>query len=345
MMTVKLNETQPAPVSERELTQPVALCDQRGRLNPGAVGWSRRPLHTCNLRGAWLRKKRWNYWCVTTDQHLFSVTLSNIDYSSVAFVYLLEYATGRFYEKTVISPKQIDLPPTVMGQISFRSQELTCSIDDEGERTRIDVECPRFGPAPLRASLSIARPANLETMNVVIPWSDRRFQFTSKQLCLPAIGLVELGAEPIALEGFACLDYGRGIWPYKSIWNWGAFSGRQNGRTVGVNLGGRWTDGTGYTENAVLVDGRLSKLGETVQFAYDRRDFQRPWRVQTVGSGRVDLTFTPFFERVAKTNMLVVRSEVHQMIGRYSGSFVTDDGERIEVRDMIGWAEDHRARW
>ena len=38
---------------EREITDPVDLCDEKGRLNPDAVGWSRSPL----IR--WLRSRRW----------------------------------------------------------------------------------------------------------------------------------------------------------------------------------------------------------------------------------------------------------------------------------------------
>ena len=44
---------------EREITQPVDLCDARGVLNPQAVGWSRRPLVRSNLSGHRLRKKKW----------------------------------------------------------------------------------------------------------------------------------------------------------------------------------------------------------------------------------------------------------------------------------------------
>ncbi|MEV5398578.1 hypothetical protein AB0N26_20700 [Streptomyces cellulosae] len=37
--------------AEREITSPVDLCLPDGRLNPAAVGWTRRPLHRANLRG------------------------------------------------------------------------------------------------------------------------------------------------------------------------------------------------------------------------------------------------------------------------------------------------------
>ena len=36
---------------EPEITEPVDLCLPDGRLNPAAVGWTRRPLHRANLRG------------------------------------------------------------------------------------------------------------------------------------------------------------------------------------------------------------------------------------------------------------------------------------------------------
>ena len=55
---------------EPEITQPIQLCDEKGLLNPNAVGWSRSPRHDCNLRGHWPRKKRWNYWAIVTP-HIF----------------------------------------------------------------------------------------------------------------------------------------------------------------------------------------------------------------------------------------------------------------------------------
>jgi hypothetical protein len=176
--------------TELELTAPVNLCDANGRLNPAAVGWSRRPLHACNLQGAWPRKKRWNYWCVTTDQHLFSVTLSDLDYAGMAFAYFLEFETGRFHELTVMTPfgSGMNLPDTVEGSMRFQHKSLTCALTEQPGGVRIQVESPNFGGAPLAAELLVTRPDDAESMNVVIPWSRRRFEFTSKQPCLPAAG-------------------------------------------------------------------------------------------------------------------------------------------------------------
>ncbi len=335
---------------EPELTDPVRLCDSKGRLLPASVGWSRRPLHTCNLSGHWPRKKKWNYWCVATDKHLFSVTLSDIDYVGVAFAYFLEYATSRFIEQTVLVSlgRGCVLPETPDGDVAFRHKALDLSFTQGGEATRIRVDSPAFGGTTLSADLLVERPKGHETLNVVIPWSRRRFQFTSKQNCLPVTGTVSLGDRTFAFqpgEAFACLDFGRGVWRYATFWNWGSCSGTQNGRSVGLNLGGGWTDGTGMTENAICLDGRISKVSEQLSFSYDQSDLLRPWAIRTRSSDRIDLRFTPFYERIARTNLLVVRSEVHQLFGRYSGAVVADNGERIDLDGMLGWVESHKARW
>jgi hypothetical protein len=41
----------------------------------------------------------------------------------------------------------------------------------------------------------------------------------------------------------------------------------------------------------------------------------------------------------------VIDSEVHQMFGRYSGRVIADAGQASEIDGLIGFAEEHRARW
>jgi hypothetical protein len=350
----------PASMASRELSEAVRLCDpaRPGRLDPDAVGWSRLPLHRCDLSGAWLRKKRWNYWAFTNETHLFSATVSNIDYAGLAFVYVADFERGSVLEATVVTPfgRGCALPETVHEDVVFRSRKLQIAMRQrvDPRRVEIRVDMPGFAGRGLHAELEASYPEGHETLNVVIPWDDRRFQFTAKHNTLPAHGCVRLGAsgehpaEEIAFAGaqsFACLDFGRGIWPRRCAWNWGAASGTQDGRSIGLNLGGKWTDGTGATENALCIAGRLTKIDEDLVWEYDRDAWLAPWRVRAPASGALDLRFTPGLERVAALNVGLVRSEVHQLFGRWSGSLRAAGGEAIEVRDLVGWAEEHRAIW
>ncbi len=336
---------------EPELTKPVELCDQRGKLNPEAIGWSRQPLHFCNLHGHWPRKKRWNYWAIVSSTHLFSVTLSNIDYLGLPFIYLLDFKTKAFFEKTLLKPLGIGchLPPEVSGDIFFEDPAMSIAMVNTNGDTRLTVACPNFYGKPLQAEFLVHKPTGHETLNVVIPWSDKRFQFTSKQNTLPTEGILEWGDQKIQFgldDTFACLDLGRGIWPFSCFWNWSSFSTRlPNGTLVGVNLGAGWTDGTGMNENALCVDGKLTKISEDIIFNYDSKNFMSPWRLYTTATDRVDLEFIPFYERVAKTDALVIGSEVHQMMGTFQGRLKPDKGEPLYIEQAIGWAEDHQACW
>lgn len=70
----------------------------------------------------------------------------------------------------------------------------------------------------------------------------------------------------------------------------------------------------------------------------------KPWQF-TDNQGRLDLTFTPFKDRIAQTNLGIIFSEVHQMFGRYNGKAITDDGRVIQIENLVGFAEEHQARW
>ena len=336
---------------EPELTEPVNLCDAKGNLNPDAIGWSRHPLHHCNLKGHWLRKKQWNYWAVVSPTHLFSVTLSDVDYLGLPFVYVLDFETKKFVEKTLLKPfgGGIEMPPEVAADVRDDGPAMPIALLQNDQGVQIKVSCPDFEGHPLEADIQVFIPENHESLNVVIPWSENRFQFTSKQNTLPAEGTVKWGDQVITFdrqETFACLDFGRGMWPYECFWNWSSFSTRlADGRTVGVNLGAGWTDGTGLNENGLCLDGKLFKLSEDIAFEYDNQNFMAPWKLTTTETDRVNLVFTPFFERTATTDALVIRSEVHQMFGRFSGTVKSDSGEVYTVKDVIGWAEDHHAKW
>jgi len=63
-----------------------------------------------------------------------------------------------------------------------------------------------------------------------------------------------------------------------------------------------------------------------------------------IGPGRSRVPAFP--ERVAKSDFLVVRSEVHQLIGRYEGRITPDGGQAVSVDGLVEWAEErHARRW
>ncbi|MFV2177866.1 DUF2804 domain-containing protein [Actinomadura sp. LOL_016] len=325
---------------EREIVRPVDLCLPDGSLNPAAVGWTRRPLHRANLRG-WGRAKRWEYWGIVTPRHIVGLVASSLDYAGVHGVYVLDRETGEELGRDAVVPLAAGArfpDRSGEGTASVRGGGVAVGTREEPDGTRLRALAPAIG---VDLDLTVPVPDGHESLGVVIPWTANRFQYTVKDVGRPVHGTLRLpsGTHPVSAgDSFAVLDHGRGKWPYRMTWNWAAAAAPG----LALQLGGQWTDGTGMTENALFVNGRLHKIGDELDWAYDRTDWLRPW---TITGPRVQAEFHPFHERVSRTELGVVGSETHQCFGTFGGRARTDDGAWIDLDGLTGWAEEARQRW
>ncbi len=48
------------------------------------------------------------------------------------------------------------------------------------------------------------------------------------------------------------------------------------------------------------------------------------------------IQFFSFYERIAKTDLLILKSEDHQLFGRFSGTIEIDTGKTIQFKDIVG---------
>jgi Domain of unknown function (DUF2804), N-terminal/Domain of unknown function (DUF2804), C-terminal len=344
---------------QRELTTTSPLLDKDGNLVQ--VGWARQPLLDCNLEKARFyrlarplqafRLKRWDYYGVTTPEFFFSATLAHLGYAGTVFCYTVDFTRGELDEETLLVPlgRGIHLPRNSdEGDGVFDNGKVRIAFRLEGANRQVQVDWPAFNNGQgLSADVSLHLRPEHESLAIVIPIPERRFYYNRKINCLPAAGWVQRGKVRTTLtpqDSLGNLDWGRGAWEYRSFWVWASASTfLPDRRTLGLNLGFGFGDTSAATENAIILNGRVHKLGQ-VRFDYDSSDFMRPWRM-TAPSGRLDLEFIPFKERVARSHVLLIQSEVHQMFGHYQGQVVTDDGETILIQGVTGFAEEHHAQW
>lgn len=349
------------PIHEREITAPVDLCTPDGRrLAPAARGWSRTPLHTANLRGRPLRTKRWDYWAVLAGDLVLAVTYGDVGYLGMATVWWADLDTGTEGGRDVPAPlgRGLHLPDLPGSEpLRARAKHLRLDLVDDPGGTTIGAHWDEADGTPAALDVRVETPPGHESLNVVIPWSDTTFQYTSKHQARPAHGTLRVGdvehrigadrAEPGGTgPAWGVLDVGRGRWPYSTRWNWGGGAGvATDGTTVvGIQVGGRWTEGTGHTENGVIVDGRLTKIGQELDWDYDWDAPLRPWRVHHP-DGSLDLTLTPRHDRHTKVQALVLATEVHQVFGPWTGHVTAEDGTVVTVDGIDGFAEESRSRW
>jgi Domain of unknown function (DUF2804), N-terminal/Domain of unknown function (DUF2804), C-terminal len=345
---------------QTEILQPGPLLTSSGRL--AQVGWSRQPLLDCNLeRAAFypfylrpfqrLRVKRWDYYAVFTPRRFFSATIADLGYAGNIFVYTVDFATGELHEEGLVIPLSsgVRLPRNSdQGDSTYAGKGVQLSFRLQAGLRQVSVDWPAFHDGRgIQADIRLHCTPEHESMAIVIPIEQKRFYYNRKINCMPAEGELRYGEVHEVLEtrhAVGSLDWGRGVWAYRSFWNWASASGfLPDGRTVGLNLGCGFGDTSAATENCLVLNGRIHKL-EQVEFDYEPGNYKKPWRF-TDSQDRLALDFTPFAERVARTDLKVITSEVHQMFGRYNGQVTADNGEVLQIKDLIGFAEEHQASW
>jgi len=343
---------------QNEITERDFLLDSRGELRHR--GFSKRPVLIYNPENVnvsriglvnRLRIKEWDYYGITTPDFYFSATVSNVGYMGLVFAYFIDFHDRTRLMKVLPTPMGLGcrLPrQSDTGDVHFHLVGVSMRFVRERERRVLEVKWRRFSRgADLHAELVLEQPEDLESIVVATPISKGHFYYNQKINCMPVSGRIRCGGIDSELAGdsaLATLDWGRGVWEYRTFWNWASASGfLPDGRRFGLNLGAGFGDLSAATENCVFVEGKMTKYGE-VKFEYDRSETMKPWRLVS-DDGKLDLTLAPFFDSGQKTNLILASTQGHQMFGRYSGRAVTQDGEAIELSGLIGWAEEHLARW
>ncbi|WP_193598401.1 DUF2804 domain-containing protein [Microbacterium sp. YJN-G] len=335
--------------SERELTDPVRLLDDRGLQNPAAIGWTRRQLIDTDGVGqgarGWGRNKRWEYWAITSPTHIIALTIGALDYANVRGVWVLDRARREEVDLFEISPLDlgVELPGTLgHGPARSRGRRATLEFVDADAGTLLLARTPR-----VNVDIVATRPSRHEAMGTAAPFSPFHAEYTVKDVDRPAHGTIRVdGVEYDVPAGssWAILDHLRGRLPYRTHGNWGAGAGMAGRRRIGLQLGGCGPLAVrhGVSQNAFTVDGRLHKVAGALEWQFDADDWSAPWHVR---NDRMLLEFTPFHVRSSRTELLLVASTANQAFGHWSGRLRADDGEWIEADGILGWAEDVRSRW
>lgn len=331
-----------------EITHPVDLCLPSGALNPSAIGWTRKALHRANLHPAplgsraatWSRTKRREHWGIITPDHLITLTVNSLNYAAQQQVWILDRQENTVIEESSLVPlaRQVELPEAPgAGQVRALTRDLAIATDPEQGTARLRAKTPR-----VRLDLHVDTAT--ESLGVVIPWTDRQFQYTLKSSAMPVTGRLTIDDTdvPIGPDAWANVDHGRGRWPYATSYTGAVASGMVDGLRTGLHLGGLWTAETGSTENALIRDGRLHYLPDETLWTFDPGSTTGTWIVE---GDRVEARLTPFHHSATSTNLGIVATTTTGLWGTWSGWVVDDDGARHHLDGLIGSVEFTSNRW
>jgi len=302
------------------------------------------------------RIKEWDYYAVCTDRFALALTIDHNGYMTMDSISLLD-----FTENTQVTASRISLPafakrslpPTSeKGDIRVSGKDYAIAFDNDGTARRLYGHMDRFSKEDKLAFDLTLTGAPEESMVIVTPYKDRpkAFYYNQKINCMRVSGSITYKGKEYRCSPettFAVLDWGRGVWTYDNTWYWGSASGLSGGVPFGFNIGYGFGDTSAASENVLFYNGKIHKLSRVrfeIPMKDGKEDYLSPWTFSS-DDGRFEMRFEPVMDRSAKINLFVICSDQHQVFGKFSGTVVLDDGRKLEISNLMGFAEKVRNKW
>lgn len=342
---------------QHEIKQAIPLLDGQGNLTQ--AGYAKRLLPVYDrtkVRGGFARLKEWDYYYVGNDRFGVALTIADNSYMGLDSISFLSFE-GMPWEITK-SPMRIfpmgktNLPPTSASGVTKMSGKgysiafdvqpgkriLTAHMDDFKDGRPIDINVTLTGEPE-------------ESMVICTPFDKPgHFYYNQKINCMRAGGTVKLGDETFTFDkedAFGVLDWGRGVWTYHNVWFWGSASGLADGVDFGFNIGYGFGDTSAASENMLFYAGKAHKLSQVtfnIPMKDGKEDYLSPWTF-TSDDGRFEMDFVPVINRASCTDVKLIKSDQNQVFGFFTGTAVLDDGRKIEIKNLMGFAEKVENKW
>ena len=297
--------------------------------------------------------KEWDYYAILTPDFGLALTVADNGHMGFLGVSWMDFQARRFVNGGVGLPAPhgaMNLPSSAdAGDIAHVHPKMEIAFRFAPGGRVLTVDAPDFDKgAGISGEIVLAQPP-MDRMVIATPFAEQAtaFYYNQKINCMPASGHVIYAGQRYQFaptSAFAVLDWGRGVWTYDNTWYGGSASGLVDGKPFGFNIGYGFGDTSAASENVLFYDGKAHKLTELQFHLPDGAHDSGPWRF-TSSDGRFEMTFEPIVDRHADFAMGPVSSRQHQVFGKFSGVAVLDDGTRLQVRDLIGFAEEVENHW
>jgi hypothetical protein len=342
---------------QNEIVSPANLLDENGRLVQ--KGWARKSLLTYNrekIRAGWYRVKEWDIYTVIGPRYGITLSISDLGYiavCSIAWLDFTEHCVTQEFDSQLFTMGRLNLPRnSADGESIFNGKYIKMRFLKKGNSRILSVDCPSFGYRKgLRGELVLTEDPTMDSIVVATPFKKpAAFYYRQHINSMPATGEIVFQNQAFEFsktDCFASLSWGRGVWTYKNTLYGGSASGIIGGTPFGFHIGSGKGDPS-VTENMLFHNDRGHKLDQvTFEIPVDdngKEDYMKPWTFSS-NDGRFEMKLEPILEVANDLNMLFIKSINNQVFGYFTGDVLLDDGQKIHVDRLLGFAEKRINIW
>lgn len=340
---------------QREIKKIQPLLNEKGHIiNPGFAKSMLWEYHKKDVKASKIKLKEWDYYLINNDDYAIAFTIADNAYIGFVSVTFLDFNSKEqdMYSKMKILPMgKFNMPESSLeGDVSYQDKDIELIYKLENDKRIIICHIPKFkGNKPLSCRIELSDIPK-ESMVIATPFKENKkaFYFNQKINCMKANGTIEYDNREIKFkDANGVLDWGRGVWTYDNTWYWGSASGKHQNKPFGFNIGYGFGDISKATENMIFYDGIAHKF-DSLTFGIPniegKDDFMSKWTIKS-NDDRFNMVFTPILDRADKTKVLFILSDQHQVFGYYNGYVKLDDGTKLIIKDLLGFAEKVHNKW
>ena len=289
-----------------------------------------------------LRRKKWFFVAVSSEEAWMSLAVVRMGYATSAFAYVFDRAAGRMLvDRTVVGPPRaatIADDPHAEGVLAtFGLGRSSVALERRGGTCELRA---RF--AELDIDLSFEPSSAPPSISAIAKLGPSLTSATEKRALARTRGQIVASGRRISLDGaMTGYDYTHGLMPRNTRWRWAfAMGNAKDGQPIAFNVVQGFV---GEAECAAFRREGTFPIAEP-RFELDIDHASRPeraWRL--VGDG-IDLTFDVGAVHEQHTNLVVVRTRFLQPAGAFRGT-LRIDGRDVELDGVPGVVEDQDVIW
>ena len=346
---------------QHEITKRDLLLDEWGNIKE--PGYAKRQMliyRRSGVKSGFLRLKEWDYYLIQNEHFAIALTIADNSYmglDSISFINFDEKTEHTVSKMQWMTRGKKKFPmDSRYGSVKSKGKKYSIGFQKEKDKRILDFYMEDFYNDQILSGQIMLQDEPIESMVIATPFLKKgHFYYNQKINCLRAQGRFKLGKKEFEFsqtDSFGVLDWGRGVWTYSNTWYWGSASGLVNGVPFGFNIGYGFGNTENATENMIFYDGKAHKLNQVTFIIPSNTDLKgnikeeylSNWKF-TSDDGRFEMDFQPILDRAAKTDIILISSDQHQVFGKFTGKAILDDGTVISIKDFIGFAEKVKNKW
>ena len=293
------------------------------------------------------RLKEWDFYQIQNETYCLQITIGHVSYvgSVSLMLFALNGSTKIVAEHLIPLPfNRLHMPPSAeQGDVSYTCKDFEVAFrhQDGGRHLTAHSTSSKYN---FEVDLLLIEPQN--SLIISTPFYEtNEFYFNHKIGGMNTKGRVRFGEIDIDFSdkySFGLLDWGRGVWPFKHEWYWGAACTRKEDYNLTLNIGWGFGNTSAASENIFFVDGNPHKLDQVYLDHFDLA--AKEWHFSE-SMGRLSLSFKPLYNRITENKVVWIDNHCDQVFGVFTGTLIGEDGIVHTVTDMYGFFEHARNQW